>query len=254
MKKFLFACCLCLIFVSSDIPATATGQQKKPRKSAKAPEPTSLLVGKPVRVVRADGLEVSGKLVSLDMQKIVYENPGGEKLPIPMDIVAAIHIGDPPKPQIDTQFVADAENAVGALIRISDAVAGENDKGLTYREYQQKVVEAKIAVETFIGKHASLTEQQTLFADLRKIVAGYDMVSPVWALRVGVDQRRSVTEDAPEMKPILGAFPDLKTSEYNRDGLYPTDRVIAWVWSKNTVQIRAVQSRIRTLGEARNTD
>ncbi|MBX7220640.1 MAG: hypothetical protein K1Y36_11890 [Blastocatellia bacterium] len=225
------------------------GQHKKPKRPPKTAEPASATVGKPILITRVTGDQIEGKFVSIDMQKLVYENGGGEKISIPFDSVAAFQIGEQPKPKIDERFVNDTTLAFNSLTRLATAV--DNDQGgITFKEYQQKVTEAKVTIDFFVSRYADQTEYQPLFATMRKIVGSYEMVSPIWAMRIGVDQRRSIRESTPEMQAILNVYPDLKATQYNQDGSYPTDKVVAWVWSKNTIELKALRSKVESLNQA----
>src|SRR5262245_21230150 len=113
---------VCIFVFSFSFGGTQTlaAQQKKPRKPPKTAEPTSPVSGKPIRIIRTDGLEITGKLVSIDMQKIVYENTTtNEKLPLALESVAVIMIGEPPKPKTDVRFIEDAATTVNALLRMA---------------------------------------------------------------------------------------------------------------------------------------
>jgi hypothetical protein len=228
----------CLLFAGAD--DTAFAQKRRPRKPAAAP--VNPLVGKDVRITRNDGLEVSGKLFKLDMKEIVYTNAGGEQASIPLENVAVISLGVPLK-RVDAKFVADARRAVDSLNRIATLVNGSP----TFAQYDAVVVDARVAVESFLSKYSDYKEQADFFDSLRNALRGYEMVKPVWATLQGVDRRVSLTENSSELKPVLQAYPDLKVTEYNQNGRYPTDKVIAFVWNQVSKQLRDVRGKLNEL-------
>lgn len=235
--RALFLLVLAFSFFASPIADAAP--QKRPRRPVVRTEPVSPVVGKDIRITRVDGSEIVGKFVRVDMREVVYENSVGEKIPIPLENVAVLAIGETPKPQVDTRFIADAQATVDAINRLAEAV----EKDLTYGEYVPQVTDAKVAVESFVAKYSNYLDQKPLFDLMRKIIRSYELASPIWAKRSGVDQRKSLAEDSAEIQAILAVYPQLKTTEYNQGGRYATDKVIAWVWSQAARQTRDLRDR-----------
>lgn len=246
--SFLLCLGLCAISVGITPGGSTVFAQKgrRPPKKAVA-EPSSPIAGKEIQITLTDGGQISGKFVKIDSRELTYENAVGDKIPVAIERVAILAIGEPPKPKIDFSFISDAESAISVVAKLSALTDATGDQALTYREYTQKVTEAKVAVESFIAKNSEFAEQQPLFTAMRKITDSYEMVSPIWAMRIGADQRKSLSGESPEMVLVLNAYPELKLTEYNRDGRYPTDKVVAWVWSQIPTQIQAVRSQIRQL-------
>lgn len=232
------------LLILSLLTVTDAAPQKRARRPVVKAEPVvSPVVGKDIRITLVDGSEITGKFVRVDMREVVYENSVGEKIPIPLENVAVLAIGEPPKPQVDTRFIADAQAAVEAVGRLSETV----EKDLTYNEYVPQVTDAKVAVESFVAKYSNYLDQKPFFDQMRKIIRTYELASPIWAKRSGVDQRKSLAEDSAEIQAILALYPELKTTEYNQGGRYPTDKVIAWVWSQAARQTRDLRNQATKL-------
>ncbi len=200
------------------------------------------MVGKDIRIKRMDGLEIVGKLVKLDLQGITYLNAGGEQATIALENVAVLTFGEPAR-RIDQRFVSDARQAVDALSRINTLVNGNP----TFSQYDGLVVDARVAVESFLSKYNDYEEQTDFFDDLRSVLRSYELVRPLWATMQGADRRISLTESAPELIPILRMYPDLRATEYNQNGRYPTDKVIAYVWNRTAQRLRSVRVQLDQL-------
>jgi hypothetical protein len=216
-------------------------QRRKPSRRT-PPPPVSPMVGKDIRIKRMDGLEIVGKLVKLDLQGITYINAGGEQATIALENVAVLTLGEPVK-RIDQRFVSDARQAVDALSRVNTLVNGNP----TFSQYDGLVVDARVAVESFLAKYNDYEEQTDFFDDLRSVLRSYELVRPLWATMQGADRRISLTESAPELIPILRMYPDLRATEYNQNGRYPTDKVIAYVWNRTAQRLRSVRAQLDQL-------
>jgi hypothetical protein len=227
----------CFLFAVAD--DTAFAQRRKPRKP---PAPVSPLVGKDVRITRNDGLEVSGKLVKIDLKEIVYTNAGGEQASLSMENVAVIALGQPLK-RVDEKFVNDARRAMESLNRVATLVNGSP----TFSQYDTVVIDARVAVESFLAKYSDYKDQAAFFESMRNALRGYEMVKPVWATLQGADRRVSLSENASELRTVLQAYPDLKVTEYNQNGRYPTDKVIAFVWNQVSKQLRDLRGQLNEL-------
>lgn len=227
----------CLLFAIAD--DTAFAQRRKPRKPA---APVSPLIGKDVRITRNDGLEVSGKLVKIDLKEIVYTNAGGEQASLSMENVAVIALGQPLK-RVDEKFINDARRAMEALNRVATLVNGSP----TFSQYDTVVIDARVAVESFLAKYSDYKDQAAYFEAMRNALRGYEMVKPVWATLQGADRRVSLTENSSELRPVLQAYPDLKVTEYNQNGRYPTDKVIAFVWNQVGKQLRELRGQLNEI-------
>lgn len=228
----------CFLFTIAD--DTAFAQKRKPR--GKPAAPVSPLIGKDVRITRNDGLEVSGKLVKIDLKEIVYTNAGGEQASLSMENVAVIALGQPLK-RVDEKFINDARRAMEALNRVATLVNGSP----TFSQYDTVVIDARVAVESFLAKYSDYKDQAAYFEAMRNALRGYEMVKPVWATLQGADRRVSLTENSSELRPVLQAYPDLKVTEYNQNGRYPTDKVIAFVWNQVSKQLRDLRGQLNEL-------
>ncbi|GEM_PF-1716884 len=220
----------------------AEAQRRKPSRRTPPPQPVSPMVGKDIRIKRMDGLEIVGKLVKLDLQGVTYLNAGGEQAMIPLENVAILTFGEPAK-RIDQRFVNDARQAIDALNRVNLLVNGSP----TFSQYDTLVVDARGAVESFLSKYNDYEEQADFFDDLRSVLRSYELVRPLWATMQGADRRISMAESAPELVPILRMYPELRTTEYNQNGRYPTDKVIAYVWNRTAQRLRSVRSQLDQL-------
>ncbi len=249
-RAFSFFLCLGVVAVLVGVPSdrsTVLAQKGRRPPKKTVSEPSSPIAGKEIQITLTDGGQITGKFVKIDSRELTYENAVGDKIPVAIERIAILAIGEPPKPKIDFSFISDAESAISVVAKLSALTDATGDQALTYREYTQKVTEAKVAVESFIAKHSEFSEQQPLFTAMRKITDSYEMVSPIWAMRIGADQRKSLSGESPEMVLVLNTYPELKLTEYNREGRYPTDKVVAWVWSQIPTQIQSVRSQIRQL-------
>jgi hypothetical protein len=242
LRKTLIAT-LALALLGAFAPDEAAAQKRPSPKSrrgrAAQPQPiSSPLAGKPIRIVRTDGLEISGKLVKLDLREVVYENSGGEQASIPLESVATLTLNDARK-RADPQFLEDARRAVISLTRVATLV----DRGPTLGQYDPLVTDVRNAVGPFLDRYRS-GDQKEFVEKFNQALRGYEIVRPVWATRQGADQRLSLLETAPELRPVLQMYPDLEATEYNQNGRYPTDKVIAYVWNQVARQVRDLRGRL----------
>ncbi|OYT69419.1 MAG: hypothetical protein CFK52_13760 [Chloracidobacterium sp. CP2_5A] len=234
---------LALFFVPSLVAAdAAAAQRRKPVRRQPPPAPVSPMVGKDVRITRLDGLEIVGKLVKLDLQGVTYLNAGGEQATVALENVAVLAFGEPIK-RIDARFIRDARQAVDALSRVNALVNGNP----TFSQYDGLVTDARVAVETFLAKYNDYQDQTDFFDDVRAVLRSYELARPLWATMQGADRRISLTESAPELAPILRLYPDLRATEYNQNGRYPTDKVIAYVWNRTGQRLRQVRAQLDQL-------
>lgn len=218
----------------------AAQRRRKPRRPP--PQPVSPMVGKEIRITRADGVEVVGELVKLDLQGVTYRNKGGEEATIALENIAVLVFREPEK-RVDARFVGDARQAVDALSRVNTLVNGNP----TFSQYDGLVVDARVAVETFLSKYNDYKEQADFFDDLRAVLRSYELVRPLWMTMQGADRRISLTESAPELAAVLRMYPALRTTEYNQNGRYPTDKVIAYVWNQTAQRLRQVRAELDQL-------
>ncbi|MGQ9898432.1 MAG: hypothetical protein ACUVR8_12870 [Acidobacteriota bacterium] len=241
-SKWLVIGMACLLFGAVVALVGVEAQQRKPTRRTPLPQPTSPMVGKDIRIKRMDGLEIVGKLVKLDLQGVTYLNAGGEQATIALENIAILTFGEPAK-HIDQRFISDARQAVDALNRISRLVDGNP----TFSQYDGLVVDARVAVEELLSKYSNYEEQASFFDNLRSVLRSYELVRPLWATMQGADRRISLTESAPELIPILRMYPDLRATEYNQNGRYPTDKVIAYVWNRTAQRLRSVRMQLNQL-------
>ncbi|MCS7081143.1 MAG: hypothetical protein NZ585_13980 [Chloracidobacterium sp.] len=218
----------------------AAQRRRTPRRQP--PQPVSPMVGKDIRITRTDGLEIVGKLVKLDLQAVTYLNAGGEQATIALENVAVLMFGEPIR-RIDARFINDARQAVDALGRVNTLVNGNP----TFSQYDGLVVDARVAVETFLNKYNDYQDQSDFFDGIRAVLRSYELVRPLWMTMQGADRRISLTESAPELAAILRMYPDLRTTEYNQNGRYPTDKVIAYVWNRTAQRLRQVRAQLDQL-------
>ncbi|MFQ3581939.1 MAG: hypothetical protein SNJ62_08480 [Chloracidobacterium sp.] len=227
-----------LFLVTND---AAVAQRRKPPRRP-APQPVSPMVGKDVRIMRTDGLEIVGKLVKLDLQGVTYLNAGGEQATIALKSISVLTFGEPIK-RIDKRFVNDARQALDALGRVNTLVNGNP----TFSQYDALVIDARVAVEAFLSKYDDYDDQSDFFDDVRGVLRSYELVRPLWATMQGADRRISLAESAPELAPILRMYPNLRATEYNQNGRYPTDKVIAYVWNRTAQRLRGVRAQLDQL-------
>jgi hypothetical protein len=86
-----------------------------------------------------------------------------------------------------------------------------------------------MAVEILIAKHER-SGQTELFRNMRAAVSCFEMVVPIWSLRIGQEQHKYVSESTKQMRPILDMFPEIKQVTWKQNERYPIEKVIAWVW------------------------
>ncbi len=233
---------LALSFALASLATDAAATQRRKPARRSPPAPVSPMVGKDIRITRLDGLEIVGKLVKLDLQGVTYLNAGGEQAAIALENIAVLTFGEPVK-RIDARFVSDARQAVEALGRINALVNGNP----TFSQYVGLVTDARVAVETFLVKYNDYEDQGDFFDDLRAVLRSYELARPLWMTMQGADRRVSLTESAPELAPILRLYPDLRSTEYNQNGRYPTDKVIAYVWNRAGQRLRQVRAQLDQL-------
>jgi hypothetical protein len=241
MKK---AFLLFLVLLVSTSLVQATPQKKKKRGTAKeVPETTKPVVTSNVQVkVRyTNGREVYGRLVNISMNQVIVDAGNGLIVSSTLQEVASLGIGET-MPKLDPQFISDANTAVQSLVALSVAT-----EGITFSQYQPKVNEAKQAIESFIAKYEK-TPQPEIFKALRTVIRGYEMVTPIWSLKIGAEQHKYVYDTSEQMKPVFELFPEIKQVTWKEKGqYYPIEKVIAWVWQQNTGLVNQARQQIAKL-------
>ncbi len=241
MQYLAWASLTCLL-AGALLPAEPAAAQRRRTPRRPPSVPVSPMVGKDIRITRTDGLEIVGKLVKLDLQGVTYLNAGGEEATIALESIAILTFGEPVK-RIDARFVNDARQVVDAFARINTLVNGNP----TFSQYDGLVLDARVAVEAFLVKYNDYQEQAEFFDNLRAVLRSYELVRPLWMTMQGADRRISLTESAPELAAILRMYPALRATEYNQNGRYPTDKVIAYVWNQTAQRLRQVRAELDQL-------
>lgn len=241
MKK---AFLLFLVLTVSVSLIQATPQKKKRRAVKEAPETTKPTVSTSnvqVRVRYTNGREVYGRLVNISMNQVIVDAGNGVIVSSTLQEVASLGVGET-VPKVDPQFISDANTALQSLVALSIAT-----EGITFSQYQPKVNEAKQAIESFVTKYER-TPQPEIFKSLRTVIRGYEMVTPIWSLRVGTEQHKYVYDTSEQMKPVFELFPDIKQVAWKEKGqYYPIEKVIAWIWQQNTGLVNQARQQVAKL-------
>jgi hypothetical protein len=232
MKKASLLFLVLMVCVS--LTLAITPQRKKKRNNTK--ETTD--VAKPaanssqiqVRVRYTNGREVAGRLVNITMSQVVVDAGNGLVVSSSLQEVASLNVGVGEIPvKIDPQFINDANTTLQSLIILSSATSG-----ITFSQYQPKVDETKRAVDAFLTKYER-SNQNELVKSIKGIIRGYEAVTPIWSLRVGLEQHKYVYDHSEQMKPIFELYPQIKQVTWKEKGqYYPIEKVIAWIWQENT--------------------
>lgn len=232
MKKASLLFLVLMVCVS--LTSAITPQKKKKRSNTK--ETTE--VAKPaasssqiqVRVRYTNGREVAGRLINITMNQVVVDAGNGLVVTSSLQEVASLNVGVGEIPaKIDPQFINDANTALQSLSSLSIATSG-----ITFSQYQPKVDETKKAIDTFLTKYEK-NNQSELVKSIKTIIRGYETVTPIWSLRVGLEQHKYVYDYSEQMKPVFELYPQIKQVTWKEKGqYYPIEKVIAWIWQENT--------------------
>lgn len=242
MKK---ASLLFLVLLVSVSLVQATPQKKKKRVVKEPVETTKPVTSASqiqARVRYTNGTEISGRLINISMTQVLIDAGNGKIVTSTLQEVASLSIGvgDPPA-KVDPQFISDANNALQVLTSLSAATSG-----ITFSQYQPKVSEAKQAIEAFLVRHEK-TSQQELLKSLKGIVKGYESVSPIWSLQIGLERHKYVYDYSEEMKPVFELYPDIKQVAWKQNERYPIEKVIAWIWQQNTQLVDQAKIKVSKL-------
>lgn len=235
MRNIYFLPALILLAL---IPAYGLGQaapQKKTRKKAAKP-PATPNAGRPtiqVRVVFTNGKEVSGRLIDISPTNVAVDPGNGTVVAAQLTDVASLTIGQVIIPSAtnkkpDPQFVADADNAFRQLQAL--AVATENN--ISFNEYKPKLAQTKAGIDAFLVKYERSGQFEVL-KTMRDAMRGFELVLPVWSLRVGYEQHKYVIENSDQMRPIIETFPEIRQVTWRQNERYPIEKVIPWLWTQS---------------------
>jgi len=233
MKKASLLFLVLIVCVS--LTSAITPQKKKKRSNTKE---TAEVANKPattssqiqVRVRYTNGREVAGRLINITMSQVVVDAGNGLVVTSSLQEVASLNVGvgEPPA-KIDPQFISDANTALQSLTSLSAATSG-----ITFSQYQPKVDETKRAIDAFLIKYEK-NSQSELIKSIKGIIRGYETVTPIWSLRVGLEQHKYVYDYSEQMKPVFELYPQIKQVAWKEKGqYYPIEKVIAWIWQENT--------------------
>jgi hypothetical protein len=218
---------LLILLLAIALPANAAGQKKRRNGAKSKPETKSTTTPAApavmARVRYKSGRELFGRIVEINLKSITIDAGQGNIITTSLQEVASLNIGELP-PKVDAQFVTDADNAYRALLALAQAT-----EGITYQEYQPKVSQAKATVESFISKYER-SGPGDLFRIMRQAVRGFEIVSPIWSLRVGIEQHKYVYDNSEQMRPVLEIFPGIRQVAWKQNDRYPIEKVIAWLW------------------------
>ncbi len=240
-KTILLLTSICL-FLSSPLPALAT--QKKPKRASKttASKATSAPSNLPVRLRLTNGRELTGKLIDINVREINISLDNGSSITTSLQEVETMTIGEKAVKKIDPQFLNEADVAYKVLLALVTAT----DNQIRYNEYQTKLADTKSAVETFINKNQN-SNQTELFRTMRLAVRSFEMVIPIWSLRVGQEQHKYVTDSSEQMRQILESFPEIKQVTWKQNDRYLIEKVIAWVWVQASQQVEQSRQQLAQL-------
>jgi hypothetical protein len=244
--KFKVIIFVLVLFLSTNVITGFGATVQKKRKGNPKPAPSNTLTQPapiiPVRVRLNSGREVAGRLVDINLKTLSIDPGNGLIFTASMQEVSTMTLGDT-KAKADPDLLKDADSAYRALLSLSIATDGN----VSYSEYQPKLNEAKTAVELFISKHEK-NANKDLIRSMRTAVNSFEMVLPVWSLRVGQEQHKYLTDSSKQMQPILQMFPDIKQVNWKQNERYPIEKVIAWVWIQAT---RLVEDSKKQLSQLR---
>lgn len=232
MKKASLLFLILMVCVS--LTSAITPQKKKKRNNTKEtkevakPATTSSQIQ--VRVRYTNGREVAGRLINITMNQVVVDAGNGLVVTSSLQEVASLNVGVGEIPaKIDPQFINDANTALQSLSSLSIATSG-----ITFSQYQPKVDETKKAIDSFLTKYEK-NNQSELVKSIKTIIRGYETVTPIWSLRVGLEQHKYVYDYSEQMKPVFELYPQIKQVTWKEKGqYYPIEKVIAWIWQENT--------------------
>ncbi|MFY9223386.1 MAG: hypothetical protein WAQ98_12000 [Blastocatellia bacterium] len=245
MKKASLLFLVLIVCVS--LTSAITPQKKKKRSSTKETKE----VAKPaanspqiqVRVRYTNGREVAGRLINITMSQVIVDAGNGLVVTSSLQEVASLNVGVGEIPaKVDPQFISDANTALQSLTSLSAATSG-----ITFSQYQPKVDETKRAIDAFLIKYEK-NNQSELVKSIKGIIRGYETVTPIWSLRVGLEQHKYVYDYSEQMKPVFELYPQIKQVTWKERGqYYPIEKVIAWIWQENTRLVDQTKLQISKL-------
>lgn len=215
---------LLVIFSLLQIQAMAHPQKKRNTKTKTATTTAPTTPPVPVKVRYANGSEIYGKLLDINMKTATIDAGDGKVYTTTLQDIVALSIGVT-APKFDAQFLSDANE----VLRLLGALSTATDNNISYTEYQPKVADMKGKVEAFLAKYQGKGPEDVL-RPIRLSMRSFEMVIPVWSLRFGVEQHKYAIENSEQMKPIIDTFPTIREVEWRQNDRYPVEKVIAWVW------------------------
>ncbi|MEW6733641.1 MAG: hypothetical protein AB1489_20095 [Acidobacteriota bacterium] len=221
-------------------------QPQKKRKSSQKPAASKTINPPPIIQVRVrftNGREYYGRLIDINLKGVSIDAGNAGVVTASLQEVASLTIGETAAKKMEPQFFNDADTAYRSLLALSIAT----DAKISYGEYQPKLNEAKVAVEAFLARYEN-SGQKELINTMRAALRSYEVVLPVWSLRLGQEQHKYVTDTSEQMKPVLELFPEIKQVTWKRNDRYPIENVIAWVWlqaARFTEQSKQQLARLR---------
>lgn len=219
----------------------ANAQKRRRSSSTTAPAKTTPANNIQVHVHFTNGNDVYGRLIDINLKNISIDPGNGKVIIATLQEVASMSIGEA-QPKVDAQFLSDADAAIRALAALS--VSTDNNIG--YSEYQNRLSNTKSIVENFIAKNDRKGPADLINA-IRGSMRGFEMVLPVWSLRVGAEQHKYVFDNSEEMRPIFETFPDIKQVIWKQNDRYPIEKVIAWVWVQSSKLVEQSKQQIARL-------
>jgi len=121
------------------------------------------------------GERIEGAFKQATSAGVVVE-VAGQSLTIALDQVKAIYFGATPQPASPAQSSA-ARDALDAL----KALRSVTNSGIAYRDYSQRVLDAKVKVDRYLSSAAN--DADALRNAIRLSMSGYQLASLVWNLR-----------------------------------------------------------------------
>lgn len=238
---------LLLIFTAICCLATTSYAQakKKPTKKpiTKAPveAPASNVIY--VNVKFKNGNEVYGRLINISNERISIDPINTDAVVISSLIdVSEIRIGE--KPKVDATFLAEVEAASNALNSLATATGGN----ISYSEYQQRLTNVKQVVDVVLQRYSTAEYRDNpVILALRRAMKGFEIVQPIWSLRVGAEQHKYVFESSSVMQPVFEYYPEVRQVDWRQNDRWLIERIIPWLWVQATAHLDSARLQLERL-------
>ncbi|HLK66732.1 MAG TPA: hypothetical protein VKU19_25030 [Bryobacteraceae bacterium] len=149
-----------------------------PQREAKAGNMEAVSAAEPACTIELkSGERIEGKLKQVALAGAVIE-VAGQAITVPLVKVGAIYFGH--APSLPVAAMAPFQEAIDALTSLRSVT----NSGIAYRDYSQRVLDAKVKVDRYLSSPESGGERRNA---IRVAMIDYEFASRIWLVRIQND-------------------------------------------------------------------